>query len=323
MTLTASGRPTNACWNYHHSNCDYRLILYYPVSALVTLFANILQNPQDGRARSDLKLMNHVVSFLSLLCTDEANSSIKRMLNVCSEFERIARVVLDKAEKESSTRRKRKQQESREAAAAANAVLSSPPQQTPTPQSQVHSDGETPKPSQPGNIPNVFSPPDYAKYLSEDSFQNLSSLTSNLSSAMQDMGQGTPAMANWLSPRAVASSLPTSASSSATAATFDFSTAPPSATASSHPTSSNRTSMNSTMAPNGAMSGTTVDPMDMGNSFAHPFIPQDLWQMPMTLEWDWADMTAGSGFGGGFDDAGLGMNGVLNDVSSTGEVKER
>lgn len=67
------------------------------------------------------------------------------------------------------------------------------------------------------------------------------------------------------------------------------------------------------MAPNG-MSGPTVDPMEMGNSFAHPFIPQDLWQMPMTLEWDWADMTAGSGFGGGFDDTGLGMNGVLNDV---------
>ncbi|KAK3065863.1 hypothetical protein LTS18_002300, partial [Coniosporium uncinatum] len=43
------------------------LILYYPVSSLVTLFANILQNPQDGRARADLKLMNLVVNFLSML----------------------------------------------------------------------------------------------------------------------------------------------------------------------------------------------------------------------------------------------------------------
>lgn len=25
-------------------------------------------------------------------------------------------------------------------------------------------------------------------------------------------------------------------------------------------------------------------------SFQQPFVPQDLWQMPMTLEWDWADM---------------------------------
>ncbi len=27
------------------------------------------------------------------------------------------------------------------------------------------------------------------------------------------------------------------------------------------------------------------------DSFQQPFVPQDLWQMPMTLEWDWADMT--------------------------------
>lgn len=25
--------------------------------------------------------------------------------------------------------------------------------------------------------------------------------------------------------------------------------------------------------------------------FQQPFVPQDLWQMPMTIEWDWADMT--------------------------------
>jgi hypothetical protein len=34
-----------------------------------------------------------------------------------------------------------------------------------------------------------------------------------------------------------------------------------------------------------------VDPFSLGQSFQHPFVPQDLWQMPMTLEWDWADMT--------------------------------
>jgi hypothetical protein len=26
-------------------------------------------------------------------------------------------------------------------------------------------------------------------------------------------------------------------------------------------------------------------------SFQQPFVPQDLWQMPMTIEWDWADMS--------------------------------
>ena len=37
---------------------------------------------------------------------------------------------------------------------------------------------------------------------------------------------------------------------------------------------------------------------DMGGSFQQPFVPQDLWQMPMTLEWDWADFF---GTGPGFD----------------------
>jgi hypothetical protein len=31
-------------------------------------------------------------------------------------------------------------------------------------------------------------------------------------------------------------------------------------------------------------------PLNVG-SFQQPFVPQDLWQMPMTLEWDWADIT--------------------------------
>jgi hypothetical protein len=85
-----------------------RLVLYYPVSALVTLFANILQNPQDARARSDIKLMNVVVNFLSALVPDDSNGSVMRMLSVCTEFERIAKVVLDKAEKEALSKRKRK-----------------------------------------------------------------------------------------------------------------------------------------------------------------------------------------------------------------------
>jgi hypothetical protein len=36
----------------------------------------------------------------------------------------------------------------------------------------------------------------------------------------------------------------------------------------------------------------TSSPLNL-NSFQQPFVPQDLWQMPMTLEWDWADMTGG------------------------------
>lgn len=43
-------------------------------------------------------------------------------------------------------------------------------------------------------------------------------------------------------------------------------------------------------------------------------VPQDLWRMPMTLEWDWADMTGFTGGVTGYEDS-IGMNGVLPDFS--------
>jgi hypothetical protein len=113
------------------------LVIYFPVTALVTLFANILQNPQDSRSRSDLKLMKLVVNFLNMLSNDQSNGSVKRMLSVCAEFERIANIVLDKADKEHASRRKRKQGDSEQDAeieATANEILNpyrnpqSPPQ---------------------------------------------------------------------------------------------------------------------------------------------------------------------------------------------------
>jgi len=51
-------------------------------------------------------------------------------------------------------------------------------------------------------------------------------------------------------------------------------------------------------------------PTGMGNVFAHPFVPADLWQMPMTLDWDWADMT--SGFSG--TEESVQTNGHMNSM---------
>ncbi len=76
VSLEESRKSTNAN--------TLRLILYFPVSALVTLFGNILQNPQDPRARSDVRLMNLVVTFLSTLGTEGENGGVKRMLGVWS-----------------------------------------------------------------------------------------------------------------------------------------------------------------------------------------------------------------------------------------------
>ena len=58
--------------------------------------------------------------------------------------------------------------------------------------------------------------------------------------------------------------------------------------------------------------------LNMGNSFNHPFVPQDLWQMPMTLEWDWAGMTD---YGGMVDQhgvpGGLESSGVISNLPSS------
>ena len=87
--------------------------MHYLASALITLFANILKNPQDQQARTDLRLMETVAEFLrGVLEQDRVDGfeegPANRMLVLCGVFQRIATAVLDKAEKEGLDERKRK-----------------------------------------------------------------------------------------------------------------------------------------------------------------------------------------------------------------------
>lgn len=297
-----------------------RMILYYPVSALVTLFANILQNPQDARARSDLKLMSSVVSFLTMLERDlaEASGNVNRMLSVCAEFERIARVALDKAEKEMRGRGKRKQAE-RERDKAIKQRVSGDialgleegktleqmqvetqaayrrPVQTPSLRASIAG-------SQAGSSPKSWggSPPAAGN---GQEYRN----------GMQQQQNGH----NQNSPYAAA------ASQAPANATGFFNPIP-------YPMGGNAMEFNPgdarfapqqqmslpdgysptaayTQSPNGfdmqqqfQASGMMPDP---NGQFQQPFVPQDLWQMPMTLEWDWAE-----GLGLGSFAAGPGPN---------------
>ncbi|ROT39244.1 hypothetical protein SODALDRAFT_332682 [Sodiomyces alkalinus F11] len=85
------------------------LVLYFPVAALMTLFSNILQNPMDRRATSDSKLMEVVVTFLSRLGQEAETGGVHRMLGICTEFLRVAKAAIAKADKDLSfTRRKRR-----------------------------------------------------------------------------------------------------------------------------------------------------------------------------------------------------------------------
>lgn len=239
-----------------------RLILYFPVSSLVTLFANILQNPQDARARSDVKLMNQVVNFLSLLSVvDEQGGSggVKRMLGVCAEFERIAKVVLEKSDKENS-RRKRK-------STTKDSILGSTVPVTQSQQAQVSQKRPAPQtPSQNSTsapATNIFTPNFSGSDLSSQPFN--------------------PSI-NGFSPA------PVPVGNNDIPLPLDFST----------PSGSDFANMLNPgngipqeFAENGDMQsqlGASIgSPFNMG-SFQQPFVPQDLWQMPMTLEWDWADM---------------------------------
>jgi hypothetical protein len=107
---TAAARASISLVKYipQGDNSCVWMILYFPVSALMTLFANILNNPLDPRAKADIRLMNLVVNFLSMLGQEAEQGGVHRMLGVCAEFERIAKSVIEKAEKDQSSRRKRK-----------------------------------------------------------------------------------------------------------------------------------------------------------------------------------------------------------------------
>jgi len=216
-----------------------RLILYFPVSALVTLFGNILQNPQDPRARSDVRLMSLVVNFLSMLMTEAENGGVKRMLGVCSEFERIAKVVLDKADREHSSRRKRK---SNDDPVLKNIDIPRTPMHRPTPSN-----------NDPASMAGLFSP------------NGVMSPQNGFSPFPQG---SSPSSRSWAQPE--------------------------------YPNGNGNEYMKRNvngMTPFGDIQGFTNgneinSPLNL-NTFQQPFVPQDLWQMPMTLEWDWADMTGG------------------------------
>lgn len=218
------------------------------MSALVTLFANILQNPNDARARSDVKLMNVVVNFLSTLVSDESNGSIKRMLGLCGEFERIAKVVLDKAEKESHARRKRKNapedstsSQTEPNQAQQNPYTSARPAQAP-PTSGPFS------PSMFTSDPHAATSPNGAKaFGTEPTMPTSTGISDGLPNNINTMSGLGQDFSDWLSPDQMSGAgFPDQGS---------FTTSP------------------------------NMQP------FQQPFVPQDLWQMPMTIEWDWADMS--------------------------------
>jgi hypothetical protein len=215
------------------------MILYFPVSALVTLFGNILQNPLDPRAKSDTRLMNIVVTFLSMLGQEAEQGGVHRMLGICAEFERIAKAVIDKAEKEQSSRRKRKNQDSA-SKASTNAGVRQHAAKESVRSASVSS--TTPRRSSQAQL----SPPSNGD--SMGSFP--------ISTPMNDP-----------SPSAMSAGWPQ-----------EFPVPQPN-------------DFDSTM---NYGEGSMNSPQMPVSAFQQPLLPQDLFSLPMTLDWSWAEMTTGA-----------------------------
>ena len=256
------------------------MVLYFPVSALVTLFGNILQNPLDPRARSDTKLMSVVVNFLSMLGVEAETGGVHRMLGVCSEFERIARVVIEKTEKDHANRRKRKNHNDAASNKPTTATGDSPSfnpnpaAAAPTPRPAT-AGSATPQPSQAMNQNNNHLSPQMNNHHSPQN--GYSPMTGTMSSSSSPgtapngwhndftAGNGDHAMngANY--------------AQFADLAEFDAMNAAAGLTG---PAS-------------GGGGGLTSPPLG-GGFYQQPMLPQDLFSLPMTLDWDWAEMSGGA-----------------------------
>jgi hypothetical protein len=271
-----------------------RMVLYFPVSALVTLFGNILQNPLDPRARSDTRLMNVVVSFLSMLGQEAETGGVHRMLGVCSEFERIAKVVIDKAEKENSSRRKRKSNDPSSAAKApptapVPAMQSTRPaapgsasaRQNGIASNSRPSTANTPRPHQdmPAQMnghspPNMSNPEALRRTMASNGF---GSPMATAASAMSQSKTPSPAMlppATWPSGMGMANGGPGDA--------MDYASF------------TDLTGFGHSM-PDG-YAGIQSPPQPPGSAgfFQQPLLPADIYNLPHALDWDWAEMSGGA-----------------------------
>lgn len=240
----------------------YRMVLYFPVSALVALFGNILQNPLDPRARSDTRLMNMVVTFLSALGQEVETGGVHRMLGICSEFERISKVMIERAEKENAGRRKRKNAEAH-ASKSNNASASNA--RFPHPRSThggTSSTAQTPRPTTASaNTPTPRMHPE------------------NLSPHARTEGQAFSPMTNATSP---------SPGNPPPGWNTDFGGGDPM----EFTTFAELTGFG--QLPNSGPPPPLRSPLGPGMGFQQPLIPQDLYSLPMSFDWDWAEMSGGA-----------------------------
>ena len=227
--------------------------------------------------------MNLVVNFLSMLGQEAETGGVHRMLGVCSEFERIAKVVIDKAEKDTSLRRKRKghdqsapkQQPTTTTSAAATPQASAPAQHTPRP---ATASSATPQPSShPSNA--HLSPSMKNEHLTprNGGFSPMTaSMSQHSSPAMAPSGWHTDLSAN-------GAGGPMDGTNFASFADLTGFGAIGSSAMNHLPTGA------------GGGPGLSSPPLaGAGGLFTQPMMAPDVFTLPMTLDWDWAELSGGA-----------------------------
>ncbi|EPS44284.1 hypothetical protein H072_1723 [Dactylellina haptotyla CBS 200.50] len=255
--------------NQNDINCIW-LVFYYPVTALITLFANVLQNPQDANAKTDLKLMGVVIEFLNKIDEEErARCGFEKLIYITEEFVRLARAAIERAEKQALMRRKRKKTAG---------------------SSKMRDTGEDKTPDTLLEVPG------------EDEEMNWS--PSRMPEPHMTPQRPTPAeipMHLLRTPMTTPFSQPTpsDALSSMDGFAFSYGTPTTASTATPH------------------MEENELSPLTKSfqESFSSPFVPQSLWNLNQTFEWDWANLGLNMNTTNGTN-GGLG----LGDEDTTGSM---
>lgn len=210
-------------------------MLCYVVMSFLALCINIYQNPEDSKAKLDLRLMKIVTNFLSLLRNDETGEIAHHILDICAEFERLAQCTVKNAQENQASEMVHKQTPS--------SYSASNYQATPTSTSTSTSD-----------TTNGF-PPDLGPSIS---------CGDGLGNGMLMESSGYSAFGAAQLPKQTQSSHP-----------FGGDTG-----YASQPIGTGTEEMMN-------FNDSTILPELMGAAS-----PSEFWQLPMPLEWNWADMTA-------------------------------
>lgn len=214
-----------------------------------------------------------VVQFLSTLGQEVETGGVHRMLGICSEFERISKVMIEKAEKENAGRRKRKNAEQSQANKAANTNSSNNMSQAArmqgAPAPGGSSTAQTPRATT-GNNNNTPTPRQHNEGLSPPSKTEGQGFKSEgfspMTATSPGAGEPTPA-ATW-------------------SADFGTSSDPMEFTSFADLTGFGQL--------NNQPPVSLQSPPPMAAGFQQPLIPQDLYSLPMSFDWDWAEMSGGA-----------------------------